>query len=131
MAVRAAGGQLHHNGRVPVPQLGKLGAAGLGVLLLHHADHDRVRRLRARAEEQERRRGHQDAAHMVLFAVPVVRHRLAGHELQPSPGGGHQQREDGGSTLGHHQRRGRGGVRLRDAPATDATVLLTTVCYFC
>lgn len=127
MAVRAAGGQLHHNGRVPVPQLGELGAAGLGVLLLHHAHHHRVRRLRSRPEEQDRRRGHQNAAHMVLLAVPVVRHRVAGHELQPRPRGGHQQRQDGGPTLGHNQRRGRGGVRLKTCRLPTVIILL---CYF-
>lgn len=112
MAVRAAGGQLHNNGRVPVQELGELGVPGLGVLLLHHADHHRVRRLRARPARDEQGRRHQ-AAHMVLFAVPAVRHCAAGHELQPRPGGGHQQRQDRGPAPGHHQGRGRGGVRLR------------------
>lgn len=112
MAVRAASGQLHHNGRVPVQELGTMGLPGLGVLLLHHADHHRVRRLCARTARHEQGRRHQ-AAHMVLLAVPVVRHRAVGHELQPGPGGGHQQRENGGPPLGHHQRRGRGGVRMK------------------
>jgi len=43
MAVRAAGGQLHNHGRVPVQELGELGVPGLGVLLLHNAHHHRVR----------------------------------------------------------------------------------------
>lgn len=101
MAVRAAGGQLHHNGRVPVQELGELGLPGLGLLLLHHADHNRVRRLRARPTGDEQGRGHQ-AAHMVLLAVPTVRHRSVGHELQSRPGGGHQQRQDRGPALGHY-----------------------------
>lgn len=111
MAVRAVSGQLHHNGSVPVQELGKLGIPGFGVLLFHNAHHHRVRGFRARPEGDEQGRRHQ-TAHLVLLAVPVVRHRPVGHELQPCPGGGHQQRQDCGPTLGHHQRRGRGGIGL-------------------
>jgi len=49
---------------------------------------------------------------MVLLAVPAVRHRPIGHELQPRPGGGHQQRQDRGPAPGHHQGRGRRGFRV-------------------
>lgn len=49
---------------------------------------------------------------MVLFAVPVVRYSPFGHELQPSPGRGHKQRQGRGPAPGHHQGRRRGGVRV-------------------
>lgn len=105
MAVRAPGGQLHNHGRIPVQELGELGVPGLCVLLLHNADNHRVRGFRTRPKPREQGGRRYQTTHMVLFAVPAVRHRPVGDELQPRPGRGHQQRQDCGPAPGHHQRR--------------------------
>ena len=46
-----------------------------------------------------------------MLDLPAVRHRHAGHELQPAAGGGHQQRQGRRKDARHRQgQRGRGGL---------------------
>lgn len=54
----------------------------------------------------ERQRGRRRELHRALLSVPVVRHRLVGHVLQPGAGGSARQRGRRGHQARHHQTQG-------------------------
>ncbi len=103
LALRLPRRRLHLRRGHPVLRLGKVELPRLCLLLLHNTDHDRLRGLCPRAERQGQRGGQ----HNALLAVPAFWNSVAGDELQPSAGGGDQQRQVDRQEPGYHQGRGR------------------------